>query len=83
MHSIENIYRLRYPDPGYRIFNRVISDIPVVLRETTLTISDSFEAGSPIETEIVRVVSLCTSEITQTVRFRKRSSGSGSPIPTQ
>ena len=34
---------LRYLDPKDRIFNRVISDISVVLRETTLTISDSIE----------------------------------------
>ena len=44
---------LRYPDP-------VIADIPVVLRETTLTISDSIETCPPVETEIVRVVSCST-----------------------
>ena len=37
----------RWPDPEDRIFNRVISDISVVLRETTLTISHSIETGSP------------------------------------
>ena len=37
---------LRYPDPEDRIFNHVISDISVELRETTLTISDSIETGS-------------------------------------
>ena len=49
---------LRYPYPDIKIFNRVISDISVVLRETTLTISDSIETNSPDESEIVRVVSL-------------------------
>ena len=33
----------------------------VLLGETTLTISDSIETGSPVETEIVRVVSLSIS----------------------
>ena len=45
--------------------NRVISDISVVLKEITLTISVSIEADSPIETETVRVVSLSTMEITE------------------
>ena len=65
--------RLNYPlkrsefqvsDPEDRIFNRVIPDISVVLRETTLTISDSIETSSPIESEIVRVFTLSTTEIT-------------------
>ena len=43
---------LRYPDPEDWIFNRVVSDISVVLRKTTLTISVSSETGSPVETEI-------------------------------
>ena len=42
---------LKNPDPKDRIFNRVISDISVVQRENTLAISDSIEAGSPVETE--------------------------------
>ena len=54
------------------IFNRINSDIFVELRETTLTISDSIEAGSPVETEIVRVVSLSTTEITEITRFKKK-----------
>ena len=41
----------------------------VLLRETTLTILDSIETGSPVETEIVRVVSLSTTEITEITRF--------------
>ena len=61
-----------------QIFNHVISDISLVLRETTLTTSDSIETGSPIETEIVRVVSLSTTEITEITRFKtKRSSVPG------
>ena len=36
-----SLYTLRCPDPEDLICNRVISDISVVLRETTLTISDS------------------------------------------
>ena len=59
-----------YSDPEDRIFNRVISDISVVPRETTLTISDCIETGSPRETEIVRVVSLSTTEIPETTRFK-------------
>ena len=51
------------------IFKHVISDISVVLRETTTTTSDSFETGTPVETEIVKVVSLSTTEITEITRF--------------
>ena len=54
--------RLRYPGSADRIFNRVILDMSVILRETTLTISDSDETGSPVETEMVLVVSLNTME---------------------
>ena len=40
---IENVCTgLRYPDPEDRIFNRVISGIFVVLRETTITQRRSF-----------------------------------------
>ena len=53
------------------LFNRVILDISVVLRETTLISSDSIETGSPVETEIVRVVSLSKTEITEITRFKK------------
>ena len=37
----------RYLDPEDRMFNSDILDIFVVLRDTTLTISDSIETGSP------------------------------------
>ena len=50
--------------PEDQIFNHVILDISDTLRETTLTISDSIETFSPSETEVVRVFSLCTIEIT-------------------
>ena len=40
----------------------------VVLRETTLNISGSFETGSHIESEIVGLVSLYTTEITEITR---------------
>ena len=42
---------LMYPDLEDRIFNRVISDISAVLRETTLTISDAIQTDSPVESE--------------------------------
>ena len=60
-------------------FNRVISDISVVLKETTLAISDSIETGSQVETEIVSVDSLITRLKKQTKQNKKknRSSGSG------
>ena len=64
------MFVLRYPDLEDRVFNRVISDISVVLGETTLTISDSVETGSPVESEIVRVVSLRTAELTEITRFK-------------
>ena len=79
MNIIEYKYHiiLSHPDPEDRIFNRVISDISVVLRETTLTISDSIEAGSAVESEIVCVVvSLSKTEITEITGLKKkRSSG--------
>ena len=67
---------LRYSYPEDRIFNRVISDISVVQRETTLTTSDSIEASSPVKSEIVRVVSFNTMEITEITRFIKQFSWS-------
>ena len=59
-----------YPNPEDQIFNRVISDISVIQRETTLSILDSIETGTPVETEIVKVVSLVT-EITEIIRYKK------------
>ena len=49
-------------------FNRVISDIFAVQWETTLTISDSIETDTPFETEVVKVVSFSTTEITDLPR---------------
>ena len=54
--------------PEDRIFNRVISNISVVLRETTLTITDSIGTGSPVESEIVRVVFPSTTEMAEITR---------------
>ena len=56
--AIKNIGSATYTDSQNRIFNRVISVISVVLREITLTISDSTGEPVSIESEIVRVVSL-------------------------
>ena len=47
---------LTYPDPEGRIFNPVISDIPVVLKATTLTFSGSMEKVSPVESKILTVM---------------------------
>ena len=63
----------RYPHPEEWIFNCVISAISVVLRETTITTSDSIWTGLPVKSETVRVVlfSTCTTEITMIIRFKK------------
>ena len=54
------------------IFDRVFSGISVVLRETTLTTLDSIETDSPVEGEIVIVVSLSAMEIAEITRFIKK-----------
>ena len=56
---------LGYSDPEDQIFNCVILDVSTILGETTLTISDSIKTGSPVESDIVRRVSLSTTEINQ------------------
>ena len=61
---------LRYLNPEDQLFNCVISDISVVLRETTLTISYSIDKGSIVETEIARVVCLGTTKITEITRLK-------------
>ena len=70
---------LRYPDLEDRFFfsNRVISVISVVLRETSPIILDSTGEPVSIESDIVRVVSLSTTEIPEITRLKSRSSGSG------
>ena len=60
---------LRHSDLEGRIFNLVISDISVVSRETTLTIYDYIETGSPVESKLVRVVALSITEITEIKRL--------------
>ena len=52
------------------LFNLVITDISVVQRETTLS-TDSIEKGPPVKTEIVRMVSLSTTEIIKITQFKK------------
>ena len=44
---------------------------PFYKEKLTLTVSDSNETGSQVESEIVRVVSLKTTEITQRTRLIK------------
>ena len=63
---------LRYPDPEDRNLYCIISDISVMLRETPITISDSIEIGSPVDSEIVRVLSLRKTAIAEITRFKKK-----------
>ena len=63
--------------PGDRLFKSCISVISVILRETTLTISDWTGEPVSMESEIVRVVSLSTTEISEITRLKIRSSESG------
>ena len=68
LNNVENFFKVSYPDD--RLFNLVISDSSVVLRETTRTISDSIETGSPVKSEIVRVVSLNSVEEFVITRYK-------------
>ena len=62
-YSYKMVLHLRYVDPEDRVFfNRVISVFSVVLRETTLTISVSTGEIVSMESEIVGVVSLRTTD---------------------
>ena len=61
----------------FLFFNRVISVISVVLRETTLTFLDAIGDTVSTESEIVRVVSLSTTEISEITRLKIESSRSG------
>ena len=65
---------LRYPSLKIGFVIRVISDISGLQRTTTLTITDS--TGDPVsmESEIARVVSLSTTEISEITRLKIRSS---------
>ena len=69
---MSSVNSLRYPDPEVDFLNRVISVISVVLRETTLTSSDSTGKPVSMEYEIVKVVS----EISEITRLKIRSSAS-------
>ena len=55
---------IRYSDPEF--LNRVISVISFALREITLTISYSTTEPMSIESEVVRVVTHSTREISET-----------------
>ena len=72
----EKKVKVSYPED--KIFNGVISEFTVALRETTFTISHSIETGSPVKTEIERVVSLSTTEISEIIRFKKQEGQDGS-----
>ena len=52
-------------------FYRVILVISLVLRETTLTISDSTGETVSLQYEIVKVVSFSTTEISEITRLKK------------
>ena len=56
--------------------NRVVPVISIVLREATLTMSVSTSEPVSMESEIVRVVSLYTMEISEITRLKTRSSRS-------
>ena len=60
------------------VLNRVVSVISAVPRETTLKISDS--TGEPVrmQSELLRVISLTTTKISEITRLKIRSSG---PLP--
>ena len=62
-----------YPDYEDQIFNRVISDISIMLWEITLTISDCIETISPVESELVASLGTTEMEITETTRFKKNN----------
>ena len=67
--------KLYYPED--RFLKSVISVISVVLRKATRNISVSTSERVSMESEVVTVVSLYTTEISEITRFKIRSSGSG------
>ena len=69
-------YYLRYQTLKIDVFNCVTSVISVVLRETTLTISDLTGEPVTVEPGIERVVSLIATEISEITRLTIRYSGS-------
>ena len=64
---------LRYHNPEDRFLNPDISVISVVIWETTLTISDFTGEPVSLESGIVRVDSLSTTEISEIKRLKIRS----------
>ena len=64
------MYALRYQDHEDRFLNRVISGVSVVLmRETSLAIAEWTGEFVAMTSEIVRVVSLSTTEISEKALF--------------
>ena len=60
--KIENI-KVFHPEDQF--FDIMLSLISIVLRETTLTISDLISEPISMESQTVRVVSLCPMEISK------------------
>ena len=73
-HGKEYLYIVRYPDPENRTLNRVILNISVELREATLTIRDSIKRVLLVESKIVRVGFLSTTDLTSITQFNKKRS---------
>ena len=70
------LYVFKVSDPEDRFFfNRVILVISVVLRETTLTVSDSTLETTSMESEIMGIVSLSITKISEIIRLKSRPSG--------
>ena len=67
---------LRYSALEIGFTNRVTSVISVLQRETTLINPDSTGEPVSMESKIVRVVSLSTTEISEITRLKIRSAGS-------
>ena len=83
---ISHKIRFRQSDDEFKVYdtedsffflNRLISVISVVLRENTLTISDSTGETVSMESEIMTVLSLSTTEIPEITRLKIRSSRCG------
>ena len=76
-------YSLRYPDHEHRIFNCLSLIFPLYHGKPIslfhyFTISYYIETDSPVEIEIVRVVSLTTTEMIDITRFKKKKRSSWS-----
>ena len=76
---------LRYSDPEDQFLDHFIFVISVVLREPTVTISDWTVEPVAMKSEILRVVSHVTTEISEIKRLKFRSSASDylNPFPNK